>query len=128
MAPEALHSSDELLSSEEDNPVSILKEKPDVGDFVLVKYSSKGKQTVFYVGEVIDFEYSDDEGKEKDLEFYRKNLKILNAFFEPQVEDIHAVECARVVMVLPNPVQVGGSKRQMATLRFPINLSCYNMR
>ena len=130
LAPEALHSSDELLSSEEDNPVSILKEKPDVGDFVLVKYSSKGKQTVFYVGEVIDFEDSDDEGKEKDLDikFYRKNLKVPNAFFEPQVEDIHAVECARVVMVLPNPVQVGGSKRQLATLRFPINLSCYNMR
>ena len=39
-----MRSTNDMLSSEEDNPPSILTEKPEVGNFVLDKFESKKKK------------------------------------------------------------------------------------
>ena len=87
-------------------------------------------ETVLYIGEMVNFENSEDEVEEKDLDikFYRKNRKVYKSFVESQVEDIHEGERTQIALVLPNAVRVGRCKRKMAALRFPVNLSCYHMR
>ena len=52
---------------------------------MLVRYESKDRIKEFYIGEVVDFEHSDDEekGKDLDIKFYRKSLKVSNAFVKP---------------------------------------------
>lgn len=111
--------------TEQDKPEPIQefdKNKLDIGDFVLVKFTSD-KQRIHYVGKII----KKCEDTDLEISFLRKSCKMENKFFYPNVEDLSSVSLDDIVALLPSPSEQG-TKRQKSMLTFYVSLKNYNIR
>lgn len=84
------------------------------GDFVLVRFGKK-KSDVYYTGRVVS------------VQFLRKKEESSKFYFPPQ-KDIGTVPMTDIVMKLPAPKTIGGTKRLQACFKFDVELSAFNVR
>lgn len=91
------------------------------GDFVLVRFGKK-KSDVYYTGRV---ESSDNI--DVSVQFLRKKEESSKFYFPPQ-KDIGTVPMTDIVMKLPAPKTIGGTKRLQACFKFDVELSAFNVR
>ncbi|XP_077529007.1 uncharacterized protein LOC144141305 [Haemaphysalis longicornis] len=91
------------------------------GDFVLVRFGKK-KSDVYYTGRV---ESSDNI--DVSVQFLRKKEES-SKFYFPQQKDIGTVPMTDIVMKLPGPKTIGGTKRLQACFKFDVELSAFNVR
>lgn len=98
-------------------------EYPREGDFVLAKFPGK-RGIVYYVGKVLK-----DKNKDLDYEvtYLRKYRSSKNKFVYPIEPDIALLSESDVELILPQPFQLGHTKRQNAAFVFPVNLNNYNV-
>lgn len=90
------------------------------GDFVLVRFSKK-KSDVYYTGKVESSDRIDVS-----VQFLRKKEESSRFYFPPQ-RDIGTVPMTDIVMKLPVPKAIGGTKRLQSRLKFDVDLSAYNV-
>lgn len=117
--PNLSHTSDEDLSdniSEENIDTKIISVKT----FVLVKFPTK-RCIKYYVGQIENINTKFDEYS---VNFLRK---VGNKFLFPNVRDEATVTMDDIVIILPPPLNTGGTSRLQTTFRFSIDLSGYNI-
>jgi hypothetical protein len=90
---------------EDDDPIAETRE-PNVGDYVLVKFS--GKTPVFYVGKILK---QKDEDGDFEISYLRKSVKDPSKFMFPVEPDIASVAETDITIVLPQPLIAGQTKR-----------------
>lgn len=99
------------------------QETYNVGDFILVEYPVK-KSKAYYTGQmqkVVDSFVTTKFLRRADQQRHDKM-----SFVFPDREEIDTHERDAIVMKLPSPSTVGGSKRCASKLTFPCDLSTYN--
>ena len=97
-----------------------------VDNYILVKFMPlKSKDPKHYIGKIVEPE-THDEDDELIVSFYRQSRKMPGNLFTPVVKDIAPINKTDVVMFLPQPESVGGTKRVAACLHFDVQLEKYN--
>lgn len=91
------------------------------GDFVLVRFGKK-KSDIYYTGRVESIDNIDIS-----VQFLRKKEESSKFYFPPQ-KDIGTVPMTDIVMKLPAPKTIGGTKRLQACFKFDVELSAFNVR
>ena len=112
---------------EEDTQKEVVQNREGkVDDYILVKFMPlKSKDPKHYVGKIIEPE-TDDEVDELIVSFYLQSRKTPRTFFTPVVKDIAPIKKTDIVMFLPQPESVGGTKRFAACFHFDVQLEKYN--
>ncbi|KAJ8881749.1 hypothetical protein PR048_018235 [Dryococelus australis] len=95
--------------------------RPRKGDYVLVKFS--GKSDVRYVGKLLSNEDNEDDYA---ISYLRKSHKTEKKYLFPQEPGVASVNKMDIVMSLPSPQKIPGTKRQKSYISFSINLGNYN--
>ena len=112
---------------EEDTQKEVVQNKEGkVDDYILVKFMPlKSKDPKHYVRKIIEPE-TDDEDDEPIVSFYRQPRNMPGKFVTPLVKDIAPINKTDIVMFLPQPESVGGTKRVASCLHFDVQLNKYN--
>lgn len=76
-----------------------LRTTPKEGNFVLVQFVAHKSTVFYYIGKIIGTK----TGKEFDISFLRKSLKVKNGFRLPDVPDVASVPLEDIKLVLPSP-------------------------
>ena len=92
-------------------------------DFVLVKFLGK-RSVTHYVGIIVRIDGSEAETKFLRRADLRYSTQIHFVF--PDKEDIGTHPLDDIIMKLPNPSTVGGTKRCSSKFVFPCNLEAYD--
>lgn len=111
--------------SQEDSQFVIMEpdmEQVAVGDYMVVKYARK-KSTSYFVGTVLNKDLEDGTLEVKYM--VEKPQKFAHRFIFPEKDDIDIVPIQDVVMILPKPTPVGGTKRASNQFVFDVNLDKY---
>ena len=66
-----------------------------------------------------------DDDEDNEVLFYKK---VKNDFILPNEEDCASVSAQDVVMVLPKPFQTAASKRLSNVVKFPVDLTSFNLK
>lgn len=117
--PVPLESDSSEPLSDENEPITedaSVEHKVAVGDYCLVEFATK-KTKILYVGKVLDI--STDKTT-LSVDFYRRSG---NLWRSPPQPDIADVDCQQIAMILPRPMQTGGTARLENTLNFGIELA-----
>ncbi|PSN45986.1 hypothetical protein C0J52_09775, partial [Blattella germanica] len=105
--PLGFESDDEILKDllQEINPENFedLERSPTIGEFVLVKYDISGKNSNYYVGQIMN---NKDSGSDYD------SNKMENNFMKTEIEDTAIVNELQIKCILPKPTTYGHTKRQ----------------
>lgn len=91
------------------------------GDFVLVRFGKK-KSDIYYTGRV-----ESNDNILVGVQFLRKKEESSSFYFPPQ-KDVGTVPIADIMMKLPAPKTIGGTKRLQSCFKFDVDLSAYNVR
>ena len=96
-----------------------------VDDYVLL--CLRGKKTLhYYVGQVLRINDDDDEVSSKSLKQDRsRESSGCFMFYMPEDAEICTHGREDIEIILPRPLQNGGTKRSQKRLVFPIDLSSY---
>ena len=96
----------------------------EVGNYVVVAFATKSTMH-HYVGQIQQLEVpSNDEIVTK---FMRKRSGEAMNFYFPEADDISSHPREDIVLKLPKPEQIHGTKRTQNSVKFPIDLKMYNM-
>lgn len=120
-----------LLDSDTDSPddQSVHYQEPTadsvkVNSYVLVKYSTKRKTKIHYVGVVLKV-----DGENYEVNFMRKVKGSAACFMYPDMEDRDdCVKLTDIVLLLGNPTTVGGTVRAVKKVTFDVELTDYNIQ
>ena len=93
-----------------------------VGDYVLVKFTSKRGLTKHYVGTVTDKDCLD---MLTTVSFFKTVVGDNVTFLKSEPEDVAVVDNRDIVLNLPPPTKTGRTSRLAERLTFPISLSPY---
>lgn len=92
-------------------------------EFVLIEFSDKFK--FYYVGQYTGVTASDGA---YEINFLRRNRKLENTFFFPNIPDIADVPEKDIKLILPPPTNVTGTKRMQGKIKFDIIFSNIDLR
>lgn len=116
--PQQDTSGDECICTDSEDELNhINKRKPEIHDFILVKFETK-KISRHYVGEVLLVE----ESQVKTKFLRRKGL----SFHYPAVDDISYIDISDILTVLPKP-NSSCTARTSDIINFRYNLSAFNV-
>jgi len=87
-----------------------------IGDFVLVRF-----EEVSYVGKIVE------KGEDITVSYLRRSSSVANAFFYPEVEDVHVADLNDVITKLPAPYK-SKTARLARYERFPYNFASRDVR
>ena len=107
---------EEQKNMEEDTQKEVVQNmEGNVDDYILVKFIlHKSKDPKHYIGKII-------------VSFYRQSRKMPGKSVTPVAKDIAPpINKTDIVMYLPQPESVGGTKRVAACLHFDVQLEKYN--
>ena len=106
---------------EEDTQKEVVQNREGkVDDYILVKFMPlKSKHSKHYVRKIIEPE-TDDEDDELIVSFYHQSRKMPGKCVTPVVKDIAPINKTDIVMFLPQPESVGGTKRVAACFHFDV--------
>ena len=92
----------------------------NINDYVVVKVHS-GSNFQNFVARVTQ---GLDDDEDYEVSFYKK---VNNGFILPDEEDCASVSAQDVIMVLPKPFQAAATKRLWNVVKFPIDLTSFNL-
>lgn len=93
-----------------------------MGDYVLVKFTTKRSLIKHYVGIVIN---KDGVDMLTTVSFLKPVVRDKVTFLKCEPEDVADVENENIILNLPPPTKTGGTSRLAERLTFAINLSRY---
>lgn len=125
----------EMLDSDSDSPneelVHGIPPVPtmctvQVNSHVLVKYPTRKNSNIYYVGVILDL---DAENKTFGINYMKKVNGTAVWFTYPEREDRDQhVPLSDIVLLLGNPVTVGGTSRSVTKVMFTVDLSEFNVQ
>jgi hypothetical protein len=115
--------SDLDMDFDEDNlPDELLDDETvSVGDFVLVRFSTK-KKVLYFVGHVQELLDCD----EYLVKFLRRRKNY--GFCYPAVDDISSIPRKEIIAKLPKPQEIKGTARQASYIKFSVSFSNYDVQ
>jgi hypothetical protein len=111
------------MDFDEDNlPDELLDDETvSVGDFVLVRFSTK-KKVLYFVGHVQELLDCD----EYLVKFLRRRKNY--CFCYPAVDDISSIPRKEIIAKLPKPHEIKGTARQASYIKFSVSFSNYDVQ
>ena len=111
----------EDTSDNSDTGICLLDDQkvvPNVGDYVLAKFSTVKKNNVYFIGEILT--EKDDNG-DYEVSYMQPSKKMIGKFVKPVQPKIEMTNEASISMVLPPPTYFGTTKRQKANFSFAVD-------